>query len=151
MFIVCTFLPKQIPCLCKLSWPINPFLILINFWPEKVGPIWQRTDPPDWTGHIWCCVDVEGWLCRDKNVKRWCRSTQHPPLCPPVRNPQWCSGTFLNLVSFQHPHLPNVSLSDILNTHTHTTCIPHTHTPHIYHKHKCFILNPLWLYCEMNL
>ena len=29
MFIVCTFLPKQIPWLCKLSWPINPFLILI--------------------------------------------------------------------------------------------------------------------------
>ena len=29
MFIVCTFLPKQIPCQCKLSWPINPFLILI--------------------------------------------------------------------------------------------------------------------------
>ena len=24
-----TFLPKQIPCLCKLSWRINPFLILI--------------------------------------------------------------------------------------------------------------------------
>ena len=30
MFIVCTFLPKQIPCLCKLSWPINPSLILIS-------------------------------------------------------------------------------------------------------------------------
>ena len=29
MFIVCTFLPKQIPCMCKLSWRINPFLILI--------------------------------------------------------------------------------------------------------------------------
>ena len=30
MFIVCTFLPKQIPCLCQLSWRINPFLILIS-------------------------------------------------------------------------------------------------------------------------
>ena len=29
MFIECTFLPKQIHCLCKLSWRINPFLILI--------------------------------------------------------------------------------------------------------------------------
>ena len=29
MFIVCTFLPKQIPCLCKLSWQINSILILI--------------------------------------------------------------------------------------------------------------------------
>ena len=32
MFIVCTFLPKQIPCLCKLSWRINPILILIDEW-----------------------------------------------------------------------------------------------------------------------
>ena len=27
MFIVCTFLPKQIPCQCKLSWRINLILI----------------------------------------------------------------------------------------------------------------------------
>ena len=38
MFIVCTFLPKQIPCLCKLSWRINQFLILILMY---------------WTGRVW--------------------------------------------------------------------------------------------------
>ena len=38
MFIVCTFLPKQIPRLCKLSWPINPFLILINMGVISVTP-----------------------------------------------------------------------------------------------------------------
>ena len=93
-----------------------------------------------------CCVDVDGWLCRDKNLKRWCSSTQHPPLSPPVRNSQGCSRTFLNLVSFQHPHLPNVSLSDVLthkHTHTNTPHIYHKHTPHIYHKHTHIKTHPL--------
>ena len=33
MFIVCTFLPKQIPCQCKLSWRINPILMeMVCLW-----------------------------------------------------------------------------------------------------------------------
>ena len=45
MFIVCTFLPEQIPCLCKLSWWINPFRILnesCSFSPH-VWPVCSRT------------------------------------------------------------------------------------------------------------
>ena len=60
MFIVCTFLPKQIPCMCKRSWRINPFLILIvsSFsyyycWPSSERHVWHVIpsyidSPPFW-------------------------------------------------------------------------------------------------------
>ena len=54
MFIVCTFLPKQSPCLCKLSWRINPILILnqVSWSREKsktcrTGVPWGQGFPAD--------------------------------------------------------------------------------------------------------